>query len=103
MVVGQIAKIKGCRAVGIAGGPAKCDYIVKELGFDAAIDYKKENVTERLREHCPKGVDVNFDNVGVEILDAVRAQLALGANAFMCVPISQFNSTTGIIGTSYYL
>ncbi len=103
MVVGQIAKIKGCRAVGIAGGPEKCDYIVKELGFDAAIDYKKENVTEGLRQHCPKGVDVYFDNVGGEILDAVLGQLARGARVVICGAISQYNSTTGIRGPSNYL
>ena len=76
MVVGQIAKIKGCRAVGIAGGPEKCQFITKELGFDAAIDYKNEDVREALKKHCPKGVDVYFDNVGGEILDTVLAQIA---------------------------
>ncbi len=69
-VAGQIAKIKGCRVIGIAGGPAKCNYIVDELGFDAAIDYKVEDVKAALAKHCPKGVDVYFDNVGGEILDA---------------------------------
>ena len=78
-VVGQIAKIKGCRVVGIAGGPEKCGWIVEELGFDAAIDYKGEDVGEALREHCPEGVDVYFDNVGGDILDAVLARLARGA------------------------
>jgi NADPH-dependent curcumin reductase CurA len=103
MVAGQIAKIKGCRAVGIAGGPEKCNYIVKELGFDAAIDYKNENVIEGLRKHCPKGVDVYFDNVGGEILDAVLSQLARGARVVLCGAISQYNSTTGIKGPSNYL
>jgi len=103
LVVGQIAKIKGCRAVGIAGGPEKCNYIVKELGFDAAIDYKNENVIEGLRKHCPKGVDVYFDNVGGEILDAVLSQLARGARVVICGAISQYNSTTGIKGPSNYL
>ncbi len=70
-VAGQIAKIKGCRVIGIAGGPEKCDYISNELGFDAAIDYKAEDVKTALAEHCPKGVDVYFDNVGGEILDTV--------------------------------
>ena len=103
MIAGQIAKIKGCRAVGIAGGPEKCNYIVKELGFDAAIDYKKENVVEGLRKHCPKGVDVYFDNVGGEILDAVLSQLARGARVVLCGAVSQYNSTTGIKGPSNYL
>ena len=75
-VVGQIAKIKGCRAVGIAGGAEKCRHVVDELGFDAAIDYKAENVLRALREHCPDGIDVYFDNVGGEILDAALARLA---------------------------
>src|SRR5215831_8772754 len=103
MVAGQIAKIKGCRAVGIAGGPEKCSYIVKELGFDAAIDYKNENVLEALRKHCPKGVDVYFDNVGGEILDIVLAQIARHARVVICGAISQYNSTTGIKGPSNYL
>lgn len=91
MVAGQIAKIQGCRAVGIAGGSAKCSYIVKELGFDAAIDYKSENVVEALRSHCPKGVDVYFDNVGGDILDAALSQLARGARVVICGAISQYN------------
>jgi NADPH-dependent curcumin reductase len=89
--------------VGIAGGPEKCNYIVKELGFDAAIDYKNENVIEGLRKHCPKGVDVYFDNVGGEILDAALSQLARGARVVLCGAISQYNSTTGIKGPSNYL
>src|SRR5438552_11911381 len=70
-VVGQIAKLKGCRAVGIAGGPEKCRYLVEELGFDAAIDYKHGSVRAGLKEHCPDGDNVYFDNVGGEILDIV--------------------------------
>jgi NADPH-dependent curcumin reductase CurA len=103
MVAGQIAKIKGCRAVGIAGGPEKCSYLTKDLGFDAAIDYKNENVAEALREHCPKGVNVYFDNVGGEILDTVLAQIARGARVVICGAISQYNSTTGIKGPANYL
>jgi NADPH-dependent curcumin reductase len=103
LVAGQIAKIKGCRAVGIAGGAEKCNYIVKELGFDGAIDYKGENVAEGLRKHCPKGVNVYFDNVGGQILDDVLAQLARGARVVICGAISQYNSTTGIKGPSNYL
>jgi NADPH-dependent curcumin reductase len=103
MVAGQIAKIKGCRVVGIAGGAEKCNYVVKELGFDAAIDYKSENVIEGLRKHCPKGVNVYFDNVGGDILDAVLTQLARGARVVICGAISQYNSSTGIKGPSNYL
>ena len=68
-VTGQIGKIKGCRVIGIAGGPDKCRYVVEELGFDAAIDYKNEDVRAALARHCPKGIDIYFDNVGGEILD----------------------------------
>jgi NADPH-dependent curcumin reductase CurA len=103
MVAGQIAKIKGCRAVGIAGGKEKCDYIVRELGFDAAIDYKHESVMEGLRKHCPQGINLYFDNVGGDILDAALANLARGARVVLCGAISQYNSTTGIKGPSNYL
>ncbi len=103
MVVGQIAKIKGCRAVGIAGGQEKCRYAVKELGFDACIDYKAENVLEALRRHCPKGINVYFDNVGGEILDAALACLARQARVVICGAISQYNSTSGIHAPANYL
>src|SRR5207237_1055559 len=73
--VGQLARIKGCRAVGIAGGPAKCEWVVKELGFDACIDYKSGSLRDGLKQHCPDGVDVYFDNVGGEILDHVLAKI----------------------------
>jgi NADPH-dependent curcumin reductase CurA len=91
-VVGQIAKIKGCRAVGIAGGADKCKYVVEELGFDAAIDYKREDVKAALKAHCPQGVHVYFDNVGGEILDIVLTRLARGARIVICGAISQYNS-----------
>lgn len=100
-VVGQIAKIKGCRAVGIAGGPEKCEY-VRSLGFDAAIDYKHEDVKAALRQHCPRGVDVYFDNVGGEILDAVLTQLAMHARIVVCGAISQYNEAR-VTGPSNYL
>jgi NADPH-dependent curcumin reductase CurA len=103
MVVGQIAKIKGCRAVGIAGGPEKCGYLTKELGFDATIDYKNEDVSKALRQHCPNGVNVYFDNVGGDLLDVVLAQLARFARVVICGAISQYNSTSGIKGPSNYL
>jgi hypothetical protein len=103
MVVGQIAKIKGCRAVGIAGGADKCNYVVRELGFDACIDYKAENVAAGLRRDCPKGINVYFDNVGGEILDAALANLARGARVVICGAISQYNSSTGMKGPANYL
>ena len=102
-VVGQIAKIKGCTVVGIAGGAEKCNYIVKELGFDAAIDYKTEDVRKALQKHCPKGIDVYFDNAGGDILDAALTQLARGARIVICGAISQYNNTTPIKGPSNYL
>ncbi len=100
-VVGQIARIKGCRVVGIAGGPDKCEYL-RSLGFDAAIDYKHEDVSAALKQHCPKGVDVYFDNVGGEILDAVLAQLAMHARVVICGAISQYNEQK-VKGPSNYL
>jgi NADPH-dependent curcumin reductase CurA len=103
MPVGQIAKIKGARVVGLAGSPEKCQYVVKELGFDACIDYKKEDVKAALRQHCPNGINVYFDNVGGEILDAALAQLARGARVVICGAISQYNSTTGFKGPSNYM
>jgi NADPH-dependent curcumin reductase len=103
MVVGQIAKIKGCRVVGIAGGQEKCQYVVKELGFDAAIDYKAEDVRQSLRTHCPKGIDVYFDNVGGDILEAALANLARGARIVICGAISQYCSTGPVKGPSNYM
>jgi NADPH-dependent curcumin reductase len=101
-VVGQIAKLKGCRVVGIAGGAEKCSYVT-ELGFDAAIDYKSEDVMSALREQCPKGIDVYFDNVGGDTLDACLARLAMHGRIIICGAISQYNNTTPIKGPSNYL
>jgi hypothetical protein len=92
-VVGQIAKLKGCRAIGIAGGADKCRYLTEELGFDAAIDYKSENVLTRLRQTCPGGVDVYFDNVGGRILEAALLHLALRGRIVVCGAISGYNET----------
>jgi len=103
MVVGQIAKIKGCRVIGIAGGPEKCQYIVKELGFDAAIDYKSEDVRQSLRTHCPDGINVYFDNVGGDILEAALANLARGARIVICGAISQYCNTGPAKGPSNYM
>jgi NADPH-dependent curcumin reductase CurA len=91
-VAGQIAKLKGCRTIGIAGGEDKCRWLTEELGFDAAIDYKAENVAIALREHAPDRVDLFFDNVGGEILDAVLTRLARGARIVICGAISQYNA-----------
>jgi NADPH-dependent curcumin reductase len=102
-VVGQIAKLKGARAIGIAGGAEKCEYLVEDLGFDAAIDYKSQDVAKALHEHCPKGVDVYFDNVGGEILDAALARLARHARVVICGAISQYNATGAMSGPSNYM
>jgi NADPH-dependent curcumin reductase CurA len=102
-VAGQIAKIKGCRVIGVAGGPDKCAYVAGRLGFDAAIDYKSEDVGRKLRELCPNGVDVYFDNVGGDILDACLANLARGARVVVCGAISQYNATGPIKGPSNYM
>ncbi|MBK8598090.1 MAG: NADP-dependent oxidoreductase [Holophagales bacterium] len=102
-LVGQIAKIKGCRVVGIAGGAEKCRYVTDELGFDAAIDYKGEDVRETLKRHAPKGVDVYFDNVGGEILDVVLSLLARRARVAICGAISQYNNLEGVEGPKNYL
>ena len=103
MVVGQVAKILGCRVVGIAGGAEKCRFLIDELGFDAAIDYKSEDLRKALREHCPQGIDVYFDNVGGEILDLALAQLAMHARVVVCGAISQYNATDGVKGPANYL
>ncbi|HEY8009824.1 MAG TPA: NADP-dependent oxidoreductase [Rudaea sp.] len=102
-IVGQIAKIKGCRAVGIAGGAEKCRWLVDELGFDVAIDYKGEDVKAALKRHCPQGINVYFDNVGGDILDAALTQLAMHARIVVCGAISQYNTTAPVKGPSNYL
>jgi NADPH-dependent curcumin reductase CurA len=101
--VGQIAKIKGCRVVGIAGGAAKCAFVVDELGFDACIDYKAQPVRDGLREHCPGGIDVYFDNVGGDILDTVLTRINRRARIVICGAISQYNNTEPVKGPSNYL
>ncbi|HEY2977534.1 MAG TPA: NADP-dependent oxidoreductase [Burkholderiaceae bacterium] len=110
--VGQLAKIRGCRAVGIAGGPAKCEWVVKELGFDACIDYKAaapagaqrwDAVREGLKAHCAHGVDVYFDNVGGSILDAALARLNRKARIVICGAISQYNNTSPNSGPKNYM
>ena len=103
--VGQVAKIRGCRVVGIAGGQAKCDWVVKELGFDACIDYKTgpSAVREGLKAHCPSGVDIYFDNVGGDILDTVLTRINRRARIVICGAISQYNNTTPVQGPKNYL
>jgi NADPH-dependent curcumin reductase len=101
--VGQLAKIKGCRVVGIAGGKEKCDWVVKELGFDACIDYKNASVKDGLKQHCPEGIDVYFDNVGGEILDTVLTRINKKARIIICGAISQYNNTTAVNGPKNYL
>src|SRR5436190_1485664 len=97
-VVGQIAKIKGARAVGIAGGPDKCRYVTQELGFDTCIDYKAGNLAAQLKEACPKGIDVNFENVGGEILDTVLLQMNVFGRIALCGLISAYNATEAPAG-----
>lgn len=89
-IAGQIAKIAGARVIGIAGGPQKCGVVVEEFGFDACIDYKNENLSAALKSHCPKGVNVYFDNVGGPILDAVLGRLAPRARVALCGVISSY-------------
>ena len=110
--VGQMARIKGCRVVGIAGGRAKCDWVVEELGFDACIDYKAaapagsskwDAVREGLKQHCPAGVDIYFDNVGGDILDQVLARINRKARIVICGAISQYNNTAPVQGPKHYL
>ena len=90
-VVGQLAKIAGCRAVGIAGGKAKCEYVVRELGFDACIDYRAGNLLQDLREACPKGVDVDFENVGGEILDTLLSVMNPFSRIVLCGLIADYD------------
>ena len=101
--VGQVARQKGCRVVGIAGGKEKCDFVVNELGFDACIDYKNGSVREGLKQHCPKGVDIYFDNVGGDILDDVLTRINMKARIIICGAISQYNNTTPVKGPANYL
>jgi NADPH-dependent curcumin reductase CurA len=101
-VAGQVAKARGCRVVGIAGGREKCDYLTS-IGFDAAIDYKADNVMTRLRETCPAGIDVFFDNVGGRILDAALMHLAMHARVVICGSISGYNDTTPPEGPRNYM
>lgn len=99
-LVGQIGKIVGCRVVGISGSDEKGRWITEELGFDAAINYKKENVLEALKRECPAGIDVDFENVGGEILEAVLSLINIGARISLCGMISQYNAAERVPGPS---
>ncbi len=101
-VVGQIAKVKGCTVIGIAGGTAKCQYVVETLGFDGCIDYKSEDLYTAIKSHCPDGINVYFDNVGGDILDAALANIKLNARVVLCGAISQYNHTE-VQGPKNYL
>jgi len=101
-VAGQIAKLKGCRVIGIAGGQDKCRTLLEEFGFDVAIDYKSDNLRTALREHTPGDVDVYFDNVGGDVLDAVLTRLARGARVIICGAVSQYNAEQ-VRGPANYL
>ncbi|ASK88142.1 NADP-dependent oxidoreductase [Sphingorhabdus sp. SMR4y] len=97
-VVGQIGKIKGCRVIGIAGGEKKCRYVVDELGFDACIDYKNEDVGARLDELCPDGIDMNFENVGGDIMEAVMSRMNDFGRMALCGMISTYNDSEEQLG-----
>jgi len=102
-IAGQIAKLKGCHVVGIAGGAEKCKTLIDEFGFDGAIDYKNEDLIAGLKRECPKGVDVYFDNVGGDILDAVLTRLVFKSRVIICGAISQYNNKQNIKGPANYL
>jgi len=99
----QIAKNLGCRVIGIAGGPEKCAFVKNELGADEVIDYKNDNISDALKAHCPDGIDVYFDNVGGETLDAVLKRLKLKARIVLCGGISQYNAGKDARGPVNYL
>lgn len=101
--VGQIAKILGCRVVGIAGGKEKCNYLKSELGFDAAVDYKNDNLITAMRSACPDGIDVYFDNVGGPILDVALAFLSMHGRVVICGAISTYNDDTAPAGPKNYM
>jgi len=101
-IAGQIAKINGCRVIGIAGGKKKCNYVINELGFDGCIDYKNESVSRSIFKECPDGVDVYFDNVGGNILDSALTFINRNARVVICGAISQYNNSD-VLGPKNYL
>ena len=102
-VAGQIARIQGCRAIGIAGGKEKCDWLVREARFEAAIDYKSEDVDARLRELCPTGIDVYFDNVGGDLLEVALSRLAMHGRVVLCGAIATYNDGDPRPGPKNYM
>ncbi len=102
-IAGQIARIHGCRTVGIAGGQDKCRWLVEELGFDAAIDYRDGDLRKALKTHAPGGIDVFFDNVGGTTLEAALSRLARGARVVLCGAISQYNADGELRGPANYM
>ncbi|ARN75649.1 NADP-dependent oxidoreductase [Oceanicoccus sagamiensis] len=101
-VVGQLAKLQGCRVIGLAGSAKKCEWLTGELGFDAAINYKTDNVAESIQQHCPGGIDIYWDNVGGAILDLALEQLAVGARIVVCGGISRYNVSGEVPGPKNY-
>jgi NADPH-dependent curcumin reductase CurA len=99
----QIAKIAGCRVIGIAGGPEKCAYLTGELGLDGAVDHRGANLGKALRELCPRGIDVFFDNVGGPVLDMVLGQLAMRGRVVLCGGIAHYNDALPARGPANYL
>ncbi|QUR69629.1 NADP-dependent oxidoreductase [Mycobacterium spongiae] len=102
-IVGQIARIHGCRVIGIAGGEEKCRWLLAELGFDAAIDYQATDLRKQLKTHAPNGIDVFFDNVGGTALEAALSRLARGARVVLCGAISQYNTSGELRGPANYM
>ena len=102
-LVCQLAKIKGAKVIGVAGGKEKCDVLVNEIGADAAIDYKKDNLDEKIKEYASEGIDIFFDNVGGEILDAALDNIRYRARVVICVAISQYSHHESVNGPSLYL
>ena len=102
-IAGQIAKLRGCRVIGIAGGAKKCRWLTEEANFDAAIDYKDSNLPEALREICPKGIDIVFDNVGGEFLDTSLTLINMNARIVLCGAISTYNNEVPAPGPSNYM
>ena len=102
-LVGQIAKIKGCKVIGVAGGKEKCKYVKEQLGFDEVLDYKNDIIYSSLKKYCPEGIDVYFDNVGGEILEAALAKLRMNSRVVICGAISQYNNKSKMKGPSNYL
>lgn len=102
-IAGQIARINGCRVIGIAGGADKCRWLVDELGFDAAIDYREGDLRQQLKTHAPNGIDVFFDNVGGAVLEAALSRLARGARVVICGAISQYNADGELRGPANYM